>query len=108
MLIRFTQQPPWTVAELLVHRLDEVNAGAVQEAFAPVLHHPHGDLVVELSRLDFVDKTGLATLQTLLQHLSTEGRLHLAGHGPLLQRLRELHRLPPNAEVFPTLSDALH
>jgi len=108
MLIRFTEQPPWTVAELLVHRLDEVNAGAVQAAFAPMLHHPHGGIVVELSRLDFVDQAGLAALQALLQRLSADSLLHLAGHCQLLLRLRELNRLPPNVDIFPTLNDALH
>ncbi|MCW3479583.1 STAS domain-containing protein [Neisseriaceae bacterium JH1-16] len=108
MLIRFSQQPPWTVAELLVHRIDEVNASAVLEAFVPMLHQPVPDLVFELSRLDYIDPAGLAALQTLLERLSVCKRLHLAGQGPVLQQLQDLAHLPSTVELYPTLSDALH
>jgi anti-anti-sigma factor len=102
MLIRFAQQPPWTVAELLVHRLDEVNSGAILEAFLPVLEQ-HPDIVFELSRLDFIDPTGIATLLALRERLASSCRFRLAGQSPILQRLQDLSRLPATIGIYPSL-----
>ncbi|HXF56602.1 MAG TPA: STAS domain-containing protein [Actinomycetota bacterium] len=73
-------------------RLVEALAGPVEEG---------GDLVLDLSGLEFMDSQGIRALLILSQRLEGRGRLKLVSPGSVVSRLLEVVRADafPNVEV---------
>jgi anti-sigma B factor antagonist len=66
------------------------------------------DLVVlDLSRVDFIDSSGLGAIVAAMKHMGKERRLALAGLTPTVERVFKLTRMDSVFSVFPTLEGAL-
>ena len=66
-------------------------------------------LVLDLSRVDFIDSTGLSVLLNALRRITRRGgQLVLVCSNPTVLRLFEITRLDTTFDIQPTLDDALN
>ena len=72
MEITVDHQGDVAVAVLPVEELDASNVGEFKRDIAPVLE-AHTKLVFDLSRLRFVDSSGLGACLSCLRHVNTKG-----------------------------------
>lgn len=97
-----------TVVKLL-GRLDAYTAPPVKETFLELQAMGQVKIVVDLSAVDFVDSTGLATLVAGLKHCRrAEGDLTLAGLRPKVRVIFELTRLDHVFQIHESKEAALN
>ncbi|WP_375229667.1 STAS domain-containing protein [Roseobacter sp. S98] len=66
------------------------------------------DLVVlDLSKVEFIDSSGLGAIVAAMKNMGAERKLALAGLTPTVQRVFQLTRMDSVFSVFPTLDGAL-
>lgn len=66
------------------------------------------DLVVlDLSKVEFIDSSGLGAIVAALKNMGAQKRLALAGLTPTVARVFQLTRMDSVFNVFPTLESAL-
>jgi anti-sigma B factor antagonist len=64
-------------------------------------------IVLDLSRVDFIDSSGLGAIVAAMKHIGADRKLALAGLTPTVQRVFQLTRMDSVFSVFPTLDGAL-
>jgi len=90
-----------------VHELDASNAGEFKRDIAPVLQ-ANTRLVLDLSRLRFVDSSGLGAMLSCLRQLSAKsGDLKLCGMSKQVRGLFELVRMHRIFDIFATREEAV-
>jgi anti-sigma B factor antagonist len=95
------------VATIGVEELDGTNAEEFKRDIAPVLAM-HSNLVLDLSRLRFVDSAGLGALISCLRKLNARrGDLKLAGMSTAVRGVFELVRMDRVFDILPTSEDAV-
>jgi anti-sigma B factor antagonist len=96
------------VAELLVEELDASNAGAFKSDIAPVLE-ANTRLVFDLSRLRFVDSSGLGAFISCLRKLNAKGGdVKLCGMAKQVRAVFELVRMHRIFDIYGTKAEAVH
>jgi len=95
------------IAELPVEELDASNAGELKRDIAPLLE-AHAKLVIDLSRLRFVDSSGLGAFIACLRKLNAKGGdLKLCGMSKQVRAVFELVRMHRIFDIFGTREEAL-
>jgi anti-sigma B factor antagonist len=95
------------IAELPVEELDASNAGELKRDIAPLLE-AHAKLVIDLSRLRFVDSSGLGAFISCLRKLNAKGGdLKLCGMSKQVRAVFELVRMHRIFDIFGTREEAL-
>jgi len=95
------------VAVLPVDELDASNAGEFKRAIAPVLE-ANTKLVVDVSRLRFVDSSGLGAFLSCLRHVNAKGGdLKLCGMSKPVRTVFELVRLHRIFDILGTQEEAV-
>lgn len=95
------------VAVLPVEELDASNAGAFKRDIAPVLE-THTKLVFDLSRLRFVDSSGLGAFLSCLRQINAKGGdLKLCGMSTPVRTVFELVRLHRIFDILDTRDEAV-
>jgi anti-sigma B factor antagonist len=84
-------------------------AVAIEFKDAMRIHTDNGpDLIVlDLSKVDFIDSSGLGAIVAAMKNMGGDRRLALAGLTPTVARVFNLTRMDSVFSVFPTLDDAL-
>ena len=96
------------VAEVPVDELDASNAPEFKRDIAPVLQ-TNTKLVLDLSRLRFVDSSGLGAMLSCLRQLSAKsGDLKLCGMSKQVRGLFELVRMHRIFDIYGTKEEAVH
>lgn len=96
------------IAEIPVEELDASNAGELKRDMAPILN-ANNRVVIDLSRLQFVDSSGLGSLLSCLRTLSAKGGdLKLCGMTKQVRAAFELVRMHRIFDIFPTRLEAVH
>jgi anti-sigma B factor antagonist len=96
-----------TVVAIPVDELDASNAGELKRDIGPIVEVSHR-LVIDLSRLRFIDSSGLgAMLSCLRQLIAKGGDLKLCGMSKPVRATFELVRMHRIFEIFPTRQDAV-
>jgi anti-sigma B factor antagonist len=96
------------VALIPVDELDASNAGELKREIAPLLE-ANTRLVIDLSRLRFVDSSGLGAMLSCLRHLSAKGGdLKLCGMSKQVRATFELVRMHKIFDIFSTREEAVH
>jgi len=96
------------VAEMPVDELDASNAPEFKRDIAPVLQ-TNTKLVLDLSRLRFVDSSGLGAMLSCLRQLSAKsGDLKLCGMSKQVRGLFELVRMHRIFDIYGTKEEAVH
>ena len=95
------------VAVLPVDELDASNAGEFKRDIAPVLE-ANTKLVVDVSRLRFVDSSGLGAFLSCLRHVNAKGGdLKLCGMSKQVRGVFELVRLHRIFDILGTTEEAV-
>jgi anti-sigma B factor antagonist len=95
------------VATVPVEELDASNAGELKRDIAPLLE-THTNLVLDLSRLRFVDSSGLGAFISCLRKLNARGGdLKLCGMSTQVRAVFELVRMHRVFDILPTRADAV-
>ena len=95
------------VATILVEELDASNAGDFRRDIAPVLD-AHNRLVLDLSRLRFVDSSGLGAFISCLRKLhAVGGDLKLCGMSKPVRAVFELVRMHRVFDILETPEQAV-
>ena len=96
------------VATVPVDELDASNAEEFKRDILPVLQ-TNTRLVLDLSRLRFVDSSGLGAMLSCLRQLSAKsGDLKLCGMSKQVRGLFELVRLHRIFDIYGTKEEAVH
>jgi anti-sigma B factor antagonist len=96
------------VAEMPVDELDASNAPEFKRDIAPVLQ-ANTKLVLDLSRLRFVDSSGLGAMLSCLRQLTAKnGDLKLCGLSKQVRAAFELVRMHRIFEIAGTREEAVH
>jgi anti-sigma B factor antagonist len=95
------------VAAMPVEELDAGNAGEFKRDIAPLLE-AHANLVLDLSRLRFVDSSGLGAFISCLRKLNAMGGdLKLCGMSKQVRAVFELVRMHRVFDILATKEDAV-
>ena len=95
------------VAVVPVDELDASNAGEFKRDIAPVLQ-ANTKVVLDLSRLRFVDSSGLGAMLSCLRQLSAKsGDLKLCGMSKQVRALFELVRMHRIFDIYGTKEEAV-
>jgi anti-sigma B factor antagonist len=96
------------IAAVPVDELDASNSGEFKRDIAPVLQS-QTRLVLDLSRLRFVDSSGLGAMLSCLRQLSAKGGdLKLSGMSKQVRGLFELVRMHRIFDIYGTKEEAVH
>lgn len=107
MEINVDQQDKVAIAEIPVEELDASNAGELKRDMAPILE-ANARLVIDLTRLRFVDSSGLGAMLSCLRHVSARGGdLKLCGLSRQVRAAFELVRMHRIFDIFPTREEAV-
>jgi anti-sigma B factor antagonist len=95
----------------VIHVKGEIHVSTAKE-FAQQLDdaiaQDAGQIVLDLTEVEFIDSTGLTVLLNGLRNITLRGgRLALAISNPTVLRLFEITRLDSTFDIEPTLADAL-
>lgn len=108
MEIVFDKVGDLTVAAVPVEELDASNAGEFKRDVAPLLE-ANTKLVLDLSRLHFVDSSGLGAFISCLRKLNASGGdLKLCGMSKQVRGVFELVRLHRVFDICATIEEAVH
>src|ERR671927_301285 len=95
------------IALIPVDELDASNAPELKRNIAPVLD-ANMKLVIDLSKLHFVDSSGLGAMLSCLRQLSSKGGdLKLCGMSSQVRIAFELVRMHRIFDIFPTKEEAV-
>jgi anti-sigma B factor antagonist len=95
------------VVEIPVEELDASNTGELKHDIAPVLE-ANSKLVLDLSRLRFVDSSGLGAILSCLRQLSGKGGdLKLCGMQEQVRAVFELVRMHRIFDIYGTREEAV-
>ena len=95
------------VVEITVDELDASNTGELKHDIAPVLE-ANTKLVIDLSRLRFVDSSGLGAILSCLRQLSSKGGdLKLSGMQKQVRAVFELVRMHRIFDIYGTREEAV-
>ena len=107
MEINVDQQDEIAIAEIPVEELDASNAGELKRDMAPILE-ANTHLVIDLTRLRFVDSSGLGAMLSCLRHVSAKGGdLKLCGLSRQVRAAFELVRMHRIFDIFATREEAV-
>ena len=107
MEIAFDKIGSIAVAAVPVDELDASNAGEFKRDIGPVLQ-ANTKLVLDLSRLRFVDSSGLGAILSCLRQLSAKsGDLKLCGMSKQVWALFELVRMHRIFDIYGTREEAV-
>ncbi len=88
--------------------LDVAASPAFSEKLNHVIRHEGGDVVIDLTRVSFVDSTGLAVLLNALRRLTrARRRMGVVIGGGAVRRAFEVTRLHWTFDVFDDVESAL-
>jgi anti-sigma B factor antagonist len=95
------------VAAVPVDELDASNSGEFKRDIAPVLQ-AHTKLILDLSKLRFVDSSGLGAMLSCLRQLSAKGGdLKLCAMSKQVRALFELVRMHRIFDIYGTKEEAV-
>jgi anti-sigma B factor antagonist len=95
------------VVQIPVDELDASNAGELKHDIAPVLE-ANARMVIDLSRLRFIDSSGLGAMLSCLRQLSAKGGdLKLCGMSKQVRATFELVRMHRIFDIFRSREEAV-
>jgi len=96
-----------TVVTVLESRFGADKAAAFKEALAPPLENGSGLLILDLSRVEFIDSSGLGAILSLLKRADKRRELAICGLTDPVAGMFRLTRMDRVFTIHPTVEDAL-
>ena len=88
-------------------RIDAASAIGFKDAMRSHTDGGPDMVVLDLSRVEFIDSSGLGAIVAAMKQMGADRRLALAGLTPTVERVFKLTRMDTVFNVFPTLESAL-
>ncbi len=107
MKIETERQASVTILTPAVRRLDASVAVAFKSAIAQEIGEAPGDLIVDFSKIDFIDSSGLGMLVSLLKMMNGKGDMVLCALNPGIRNMFTLTRMDRIFRICPDRAAAL-
>ena len=95
------------IATVEEQRIDAQGAVAFKESLRRQVPDQAASVVLNLSRVDFIDSSGLGAIVATMKLLSPDRQLVLAGLTPAVDKVFRLTRMDKVFRIFMTLEEAL-
>ncbi|MDT3413649.1 STAS domain-containing protein [Kosakonia cowanii] len=93
MNIDSERQPQVTILTPAIRRLDASVSAAFKEAIAREMGDESRALIVDFSKVDFIDSSGLGTLVSLMKMMNGKGEMVLCALNPGIKNMFTLTRM---------------
>ncbi|KGA99608.1 STAS domain-containing protein [Leclercia pneumoniae] len=107
MNIDTERQPNVNILTPSVRRLDASVAAAFKEAITREIGDDQKALIVDFSKIDFIDSSGLGTLVSLLKMMNGKGEMTLCALNPGIRNMFNLTRMDRIFRICPDRAAAL-
>lgn len=107
MNIDTERQPNVNILTPSVRRLDASVAAAFKEAITREIGDDQKSLIVDFSKIDFIDSSGLGTLVSLLKMMNGKGEMTLCALNPGIRNMFTLTRMDRIFRICPDRAAAL-
>lgn len=107
MNIDTERQPNVNILTPSVRRLDASVAAAFKEAITREIGDDQKALIVDFSKIDFIDSSGLGTLVSLLKMMNGKGEMTLCALNPDIRNMFTLTRMDRIFRICPDRAAAL-
>jgi len=107
MNIDTERQPNVNILTPSVRRLDASVAAAFKEAITREIGDDQKALIVDFSKIDFIDSSGLGTLVSLLKMMNGRGEMTLCALNPGIRNMFTLTRMDRIFRICPDRAAAL-
>ena len=94
------------LVRVLDDRIDAAAAVQFRDAMRSATEGGHRRIVLDLSRVSFVDSTGLGAIIAAMTHIGSDRTLELAALQPAVTKVLRLTRLDEIVKVHPDAADA--
>ena len=88
-------------------RIDAAVAIEFKDAMRTQTDNANPTIILDLSRVDFIDSSGLGAIVAAMKNIGPERALVLAGLTPTVDKVFRLTRMDSVFAVYPTLESAL-
>lgn len=88
-------------------RLDAAAAVAFKDRLYELVDAGNTHIVLEMSKVEFIDSSGLGALVAVLKHASRDGSLAVTGLQKAAEQIFKLTRMDTVFTIFPSVDDAL-
>ncbi|MBF9045860.1 STAS domain-containing protein [Rhodobacterales bacterium LSUCC0031] len=93
MNMDFESRPMIGIMKVRENRIDSRVAIAFKDRFRDLVSGSGGDVILDLSRVDFIDSSGLGAIIAVRKLLGSERQLELAGLQPAVNKVMTLTRM---------------
>ena len=107
MNIDTERQPNVNILTPSVRRLDASVAAAFKEAITREIGDDQKALIVDFSKIDFIDSSGLGTLVSLLKMMNGQGEMTVCALNPGIRNMFTLTRMDRIFRICPDRAAAL-
>ena len=107
MNIDTERQPNVNILTPSVRRLDASVAAAFKEAITREIGDDQKALIMDFSKIDFIDSSGLGTLVSLLKMMNGKGEMTLCALNPGIRNMFNLTRMDRIFRICPDRAAAL-
>ena len=95
------------VFEILDGRIDASSAIEFKDHICGVIDEGKHEIVLDLSRVDFIDSSGIGAIVGVFKHLGRRGTFAVAGLTRSVERVFQLTRMDKVFRVYPSVDEAL-
>ena len=107
MLVEIRQAENALVVTVSERRIDASVAMQFKSALQEAVGDLEGPVVLDLSRVEFLDSSGLGAVVGSMKFLGRERRLFLAGLTQTVEKVFRITRMDKVFEIYPSVEEAL-
>lgn len=95
------------VIEVDETRIDAAVAVRFKDLMRELTDHPASRVILDLSKVDFIDSSGLGSVVGAMKQLGNERRLDLAGLTPMVDKVFRMTRMDSVFDIYPDRATAV-
>ena len=95
------------VFEILDGRIDAASAVDFKDQICGAIDEGKHEVVLDLSRVDFIDSSGIGAIVGVFKHLGRRGTFAVSGLTRSVERVFQLTRMDKVFRVYPNVEEAL-
>ena len=95
------------IVSVLDPRIDASTAVDLKAQICEVIDEGQHELVLDLSRVDFIDSSGIGAIVGILKYLGRRGSFAIAGLSKKAEQVFRLTKMDKVFRLYPSVDDAL-
>ncbi|MGQ0566283.1 MAG: STAS domain-containing protein [Gemmobacter sp.] len=107
MDLQTTAQDDMLIVSAMGDRIDAAGAIQFKDRMRALVQHPAPRVLLDLSRVKFLDSSGLGAVVAVMKLLGPDRRLELAGLTPTVQKVFRLTRMDSVFVIHPDVPGGL-